>query len=51
MNFYVKGTYKSKWFNPFSVKKYGREQCLELYENHLRNTPELYDCLEELKGK
>tara|TARA_A100001037_G_C14603737_1_gene394128 strand:- start:129 stop:494 length:366 start_codon:yes stop_codon:yes gene_type:complete len=51
MNFYIKGTYKSKWFNPFSVKKYGREQCLELYEKHLRNTPELYDCLEELKGK
>ena len=40
-----------KWFNPFSVKKYGRDQCLELYENHLRNTPGLYDCLEELKGK
>lgn len=38
LNFYVKGAIGSKWKNPFSVKKYGRDK-------------ELYNCLEELVGK
>ncbi len=29
MSFYVKGAEKSKWASPFSVKKCGREECLE----------------------
>lgn len=48
MSFYVPGTFKSKWANPFSVKKYGREKCLELYEDHVRNT--LWDQLFELEN-
>ena len=46
---YVKGANSSKWRNPFSVKKFGREKCLELYEEHVRKN--LYSELEELKGK
>ena len=41
----------SKWQNPFSVKKYGRENCLIMYENHITNSPELMESLKELEGK
>ena len=51
MDFYVKGTYCSKWHNPYTVKKYGLEKCLEMYEAYIRNTPELYNNLSELDGK
>ena len=50
MTVYVKGAIGSKWANPFSVKKYGLEKCLELYENHIRTT-NLFNKLEELEGK
>ena len=49
MTAYVKGTVGSKWKNPFPVKKYGLDKCLELYENHVRTTS-LYNELEELDG-
>jgi hypothetical protein len=48
---YVEGAEKSKWHNPYPVQKYGREEALRLYEEYVRNTPELWDGLEELKGK
>lgn len=51
MSFYVKGTDQSKWHNPFPVKKYGREKCLEMYENYIKNNEKLYNSLEELKDK
>lgn len=51
MSFYVKGAKKSKWFNPFNVKKYGREKCLELYRDYILCTDELLNSLDELKGK
>ena len=51
MSFYVKGTFSSKWRNPYSVKKYGRDKCLELYKLHVLDTPELYNSLKELKDK
>lgn len=41
----------SKWGNPFNVKKYGRDECLRLYEQYIRKHPTLYDELEELVGK
>lgn len=41
----------SKWANPFSVNKYGREECLKLYEQHIRNRPDLWNNLYELEGK
>jgi hypothetical protein len=51
MSFYVPGTLASIWRNIFEVKKYGLDQCLVLYEAHVRQTPELWDQLETLKGK
>jgi len=50
MSFYVPGTFKSKWANPYTVKKYGLEECLCLYEEMVRNGPLLND-LKELEGK
>mgnify|MGYP001199894750 CR=1 FL=1 len=44
---YVPGTHASKWANKYSVKKYGLEKCLELYENDIRNS-ELMNQLSEL---
>ena len=51
MSFYVKGANKSKWANPYSVKKYSLEQACELYLQHLQNNPQLLSELYELKGK
>lgn len=42
---------KSKWANPFCVKKHGRDQALELYKQHILSNPELVNSLHELKGK
>lgn len=50
MSFYVKGAEASKWRNPYPVKKYGLDECLKLYEQHIRST-DLYNQLPELKGK
>jgi hypothetical protein len=51
MTVYVKGASKSKWFNPFPVKKWGLEKCLEMYEEKVRNDTELMGSLGELRGK
>lgn len=40
----------SKWQNPFTVKKYGLEQCIELYKQHLKES-KLIEQVGELKGK
>ena len=50
MNFYVPGAFGSKWQNPYPVKDYGLDRCLELYEAYIRSSG-LYDELEELQGK
>lgn len=50
MSFYVPGANKSKWSNPFSVKKYGLEQSLILYEQYIKSSS-LYDQLDELENK
>ena len=39
MSFYVKGASQSKWANPYSVKQYGRDEYLLLFEQYLRGTP------------
>lgn len=49
-NMYVKAP-QSKWHNPFTVKKYGLEKALSLYEKRIRDNRELMDSLCELKGK
>jgi hypothetical protein len=51
LSYYVYGTFHSKWHNPYSIKKYGLENCLKLYEDYLRSSPELLASLPELKGK
>ena len=51
MSFYVKGTTKSKWANPFSVKKYGRDGCLNMYKKYIEDNQELYSSLHELANK
>lgn len=50
MNYYVKGAKGSKWKNPFSVKRYGREKCLELYKQYVYDSGLIED-IEELEGK
>ena len=47
MTVYVPGTYKSKWCNPYTAKKYGLDECLAMYEAHIRKSA-LYDDLLEL---
>ena len=47
---YVRGAIASKWMNPYPTKKYGLQQSLEMYESHVRRTPELWDRLIELNG-
>lgn len=51
MTFYVKGAAKSKWANPYSEKKYGREKCLKLYKEYILQNQELVKSLPELSGK
>ena len=51
LSFYVKGAHKSKWANPFSIRKYGREECLKKYEEYIINNDALRSQLCELKGK
>lgn len=52
MTFYVKGAARSKWHNPFTAKRYGRAECLRLYEARIReNINGLWDQLGELSGK
>jgi uncharacterized protein DUF4326 len=61
MSFYVDGAFKSKWHNPFKTKKPGKvykkgnyyslDESVKLYEEHIRNSPELMNSLEELRGK
>lgn len=51
MSLYVKGANGSKWQNPFSVKKYGLEKCLEMFESYLVSNKKLLSEISELKGK
>lgn len=51
MAFYVPGANKSKWCNPYNVEKYGRENCLHMYEKYILDNPDLLNSIEELRGK
>ena len=63
MVFYVgPGAEHSKWANPFSVKKYGRDECLRMYREYVltgvnpatkkkRKGGALVGDIEELRGK
>jgi hypothetical protein len=50
-NIYVKGAEASKWQNSFSVEKFGREKCLELYKEHIKSNKKLMGDINELNGK
>ena len=42
----------SKWRNPYSARKYGREEAIEMYREYIMNKPELLSLiLIELKDK
>ncbi len=61
MNFYVEGAIKSKWHNPYPVKKdkkyktstkrYTLDESLRLYREHIETNPELINDLHDLVGK
>jgi len=52
MVYYVPGAKASKWANPFSVKTYGREECLKLYREHILGNKNLMKRIKkELSGK
>ena len=41
----------SKWHNPYRLREYTLEKCLELYEKHVRGSRDLMGALPELAGK
>ncbi len=41
----------SIWHNPFSAKRYGREEALRLFEDYARTNPRLMARVPELRGK
>ena len=54
MSRYVAGAKGSKWGNPFRAKKANKKslkKCLEKYEDHVRNSPHLFNAVMELEGK
>ena len=62
MSFYVDGTTKSKWHNPYAVCKknkiyknasnrYSLDESLKLYQSYIESTPGLINDLHELNGK
>lgn len=41
----------SKWGNPFPLEDHSREDAISLYEDWIKDQPELLAALPELKGK
>lgn len=45
----------SIWGNPFTVEQFGRDECIEKYEQYIRDklrlNPELWQELQKLEGK
>lgn len=51
-NGWVKGAEKSKWCNPFSTKKFPREEAVKMYESYIKEKVSSGELnLNELKGK
>ena len=42
---------QSYWYNPYSVQKYGREEALRLYREHVIKLPNFLARLQELGSK
>ena len=47
---YVPGAVQSKWANPFTVQKYGREECLNRYRTYAMQKFSKSE-LDQLRGK
>jgi hypothetical protein len=45
MSLYVPGAKGSKWGNPFPLKRHSLDECLSLYEAHVRASPPLWQAL------
>jgi hypothetical protein len=50
-NSMIKGADHSFWHNPFTLKHYGRDKCLEMYKNYVLNNTEMLSRIKELDGK
>ena len=50
MERFIQGAVGSKWQNPYHVVRFGIDQSLILYEERVRNTPELMNKICKLKG-
>lgn len=49
--FYVKGASASKWKNPYSIKQYGLDKSLDMFEYWIRSNSCLFESLHELSNK
>ena len=47
---FVEGASASKWQNIYSSQQFGLAKCLKLFEDRVRNTPELMESIPELEG-
>ena len=50
MERFIQGAVGLKWHNPYHVVRFGIDQSLILYEERVRNTPQLMNKICELKG-
>jgi hypothetical protein len=50
MQQYVRGADASKWANPFSVQRFGRDGALVRYREYIKASAELLEALDELDG-
>jgi len=50
-NKFVPGTFNRKWKNPYTVKKYVRTKCLQMFERYINEEVELLNQYDELSGK
>ena len=53
MSVYVPGAIKSKWHNPYTIKKCNNDinLCLKLYKEYLLKNTSLFNDIHELQGK
>ena len=51
MTRYVFGAHGSPLANPFHAKKYGRDECIQLFSKHLNQSPKLIEIIKDLKKK
>ena len=50
MTHFIAEAEESRWHNPFKIKDYGSTKCILLYEEYIRQTPELMQAIPGLAG-